>query len=294
MTIESQPDLQGDLADAAELRSLRKSMDACRADIERRVSDARSMSEQEVVAIGACIKTIVDDAKAYVADIQQQRLSRARSEQESATMVRDMIGAVHRQEATVEKAMTQSSAILKAGRDVQAMASATRLLSLNARVEASRLGDQGSSFSVIADEMRQLSHAVQTTNNSVANMAKQLERLLPEISEQARVIQSQFEQFIQHVERQMQDAGIDDGEGAEGNPVIEKIMASAYEALSHLAFQDPMAQSLGRIMASIDRLRSDMDRLSAPGDAPIDDDVDAEPMSAEESADIEAGEIMLF
>ena len=209
-------------------------------------------------------------------------------------MIKEMVSAVNRQEEAVQKAMTQSSAILRAGHDVQAMASATRLLSLNARVEASRLGDQGSSFSVIADEMRQLSHAVQQTNSAVARMAKELERLLPQISEQTRSIHGQFERFSRHVEVQLQGLRGRTDSGDETEPVVNEIVAAAQEALSHLAFQDPMVQSLGRIQRSVDVLESrvlSQDELPVAPAASADTPRAAEP---EPQVDIEAGDVMLF
>ena len=274
--------------DSVDRRRITQTLQACREEIGQRIDSARSSSEKEVIAIGECINAIVDRTRSYVADIEQQHRSHAQSEIETKLMVKEMVASVERQESSVRRAMAQSSSILKAGRDVQAMASATRLLSLNARVEASRLGIQGSSFSVIADEMRQLSHAVQQTNSSVSNMAKELQRLLPAIAEQNRSIHEQFERFYGHIEARLQNVEGDRNDGK--NPVLEEIMKMAYEALSHLAFQDPMAQSLQRIHDSLDRLAVEIERPTgddSPAPAPDQPTESGEP-------DLEAGEMMLF
>ena len=272
-----------------EIQILDRRFRSCREDIGRRVADARASSEDAVVAIGHCINGIVDEAKTYVAEIERQRKIREECEAQTQSMVQDMVASVQRQEETVEHAMAQSSAILRAGRDVQAMASATRLLSLNARVEASRLGDQGSSFSVIADEMRQLSLAVQKTNTEVSGMAKELERLLPQIGEQIKDMHRQFEEFAEHVEKRL-NVGGSDAEPSDGGPVVERIVAAAYRALSHLAFQDPMIQSLEQIHGSLDRVETHIKHLTS-------DDVDVElppEPPADEGDTMSSGEMMLF
>ena len=277
-------------AKAAELRA---AFDACRTDITARINQAKSSSEAEVVAIGDSINKIVDLAKEYVAHVEDRMRRQAASEAQTAAMVKEMVAAVHRQDEAVEKATAQSSSILRAGKDVQAMASATRLLSLNARVEASRLGDQGSSFSVIADEMRQLSHAVQQTNGTVASMAKELERTLPQISEQARIIHAQFEKFTKHVEIQLK--GKEEDSQGESGKVVERIMEMAYEALSHLAFQDPMVQSLHRIHTSLDRVQPLVDSLDGSEESTAAARAAVEAAApVEEEVDVEAGEVMLF
>lgn len=279
---------------AVDIEGLRTAFANCRADISRRVQDARSTSEQEVLAIGTSINKIVERAKTYVNQVSEQLKHQVEREAETTAMIKDMSAAVHKQEDTVQRAMAQSSAILRAGRDVQAMASATRLLSLNARVEASRLGDQGSSFSVIADEMRQLSHAVQQTNSSVASMAKELERLLPQISGQARSIHQQFEQLTKHVEMQLRHDLGESGNG-QNNEILERIVSAAYEALSHLAFQDPMAQSLERIHDSLDAIEAFLsDRPAAAPPRPPTAAAPGESPTGQQANAAEAGDVMLF
>ena len=58
----------GDPAD-----SIRLAFRDCRSEISERIASARQTSEQEVMAIGDCVNTIVERAKAYVAEIDCQR-----------------------------------------------------------------------------------------------------------------------------------------------------------------------------------------------------------------------------
>ncbi len=295
--------ISGASAASNEVEALQQTFARCSDDIEERIRAIRRSTESEVLAIGQCVQTIVEEAKAYVAHIDERQRARANSESLAAAMVKEMVSAVQKQEETVEKAIAQSSAILRAGRDVQAMASATRLLSLNARVEASRLGDQGSSFSVIADEMRQLSVSVKQTNTEVATMAKELQHLLPSISEQVRAMHQQFKRFAAHVDQQISLDRRGDDDPIDGHSVVERIMTSAYDALSHLAFQDPMAQSLELVNRSMAELGAHIDHLS-PQDGAV-PSKEAPASGADRSAattgspggeesGIEAGEVLLF
>ena len=266
-------------------KAILSALGTCRSEIGRRIRSAQKSSENEVFAIGQCINNIVEQTKELVGNLDAHRRLHAEGRAQTSAMIKELMASVHQQDEWVQRAMSQSSAILRAGQDVQSTASATRLLSLNARVEASRLGEQGSSFSVIADEMRQLSHAVQQTNSAIAMMARDLERLLPQISEQNRTIHARFEQFAHHVEGQLDSLNADEF-NSDNSPVIERIMDLAYTALSHLSFQDPMSQSLARIDNSLQWLR---DRVEGKEEEPA-STPDAE--NGENHAS--PGEVMIF
>ena len=223
----------------------------CRSEVARRITQARATTEQEAQAVQSAIQQIVDTTKGHESRLEDARQTQGKQDTTANALIAEMNGAVHKQDDTVEQAISQSAAILRAGRDVQAMASATRLLSLNARVEASRLGDQGSSFSVIADEMRQLSHAVQQSNSAIALMAKELERILPQISEHTRSIHQLFEKFTRHVEEQRKDGEADVEAQMED---VSKIRTAVTDAEAHLEFPSSMADSLERIDESLERL----------------------------------------
>lgn len=268
-------------------------LSSCRSDVEHRISKARSTSESEVLAIGKEIDAIVDCAKGYSALMQDRLRLVQETKKTTSEVVHEMMAVVQQQESTVRKAMEESSAILRAGQAVQAMASATRLLSLNARIEAERLGAQGASFSVIADEMRQLSNTVQKTNSDVSNMAMSLEHLLPKISEQSQAIQGYFEQLIKHTKVNMGSLGGDDDGADSDSELVENIMAYALRALSHLAFQDPMAQSLNRIVDAFDGLQAQLERMKV-GELRSEDDPSLQDQTTLDEPDVDAGEVLLF
>ncbi len=272
------------------LRALRSAFASCRSEIARRVNSAKQTSEREVMAIGTSVGRIVERSKSFATAIHRQRQLQAQRRNRMSMLITEVQANIRKQEEIVSQALAQSSAILQAGRDVQAMASATRLLSLNARVEASRLGDQGTSFSVIADEMRQLSLSVQRANSSVAKKATELARLLPVINEQSDRIQEGFDDVSRLV---------DENEGQSSNPeslelsqFVEQIVEEGYTALSHLTFQDPMAQSLERIHTNLDTVQTQIDGF---GDPAVASAVEAAaPPPADSDEDVPAGELVLF
>lgn len=62
---------------------------------------------------------------------------------------------------------TQFSTIHKLLRQVNSIADKTRLLSLNARIEANKAGENGRTFSVVANEVSDLSMTTKATNNQI-------------------------------------------------------------------------------------------------------------------------------
>ncbi|NPV91867.1 MAG: methyl-accepting chemotaxis protein [Firmicutes bacterium] len=70
----------------------------------------------------------------------------------------------------------QSLEIKKIVEIIEQIASQTRLLALNASIEAAHAGEHGRGFAIVADEVRQLAHSVSQATNSIEGRLQILEK----------------------------------------------------------------------------------------------------------------------
>lgn len=117
----------------------------------------------------------------------------------------------------LKKALEDSQSVQKINEmtnEILAISSQTNLLSLNASIEAARVGEAGKGFAVVAGEIRQLADgSTQTANNiqnisdivteAVAKLAGNAEEILKFIDEN---VMKDYDDFVQVVEQYEQDA----------------------------------------------------------------------------------------
>jgi methyl-accepting chemotaxis protein len=94
------------------------------------------------------------------------------------------ISAVHRQ---IAESAVNSDRLLD---EIESMTSNLRLLSLNARIEAARIGDAGKGFAVVAQEMQKFS-------DSVKNLTQEMEQL----NNNVRTIAGSIEQSLSKLDK---------------------------------------------------------------------------------------------
>jgi len=244
-----------------------------RRSVRERISSANATTEQEVLALGDSIQSIVDEARSYEKQVREQLQNVEEDSgiadalaQQSDTITQLSCHLATRLDALQGRA-TQAEGlcrdILQIGMRISEISMATKVLAFNARMEAARSQD-GASFSVIANEMVTLNRHVQSSNTQINEIAARMLELLPEIRRQSSDL---LEQTADYQDRLSANAGdVAKGEAvlrralAEaqhlGQDRIARIVAESNRAAQHLVFQDPVAQDLMRIDTQLSRLEA--------------------------------------
>lgn len=287
---------------------------AFREAVLARVKHVNALTETEVSAAGQSAIAIVERATAQVE--AARRTAReisgagsgrgigdaiARQTELVETFADEMRRHVSEQEQLADLAVRQLEAISQAGEAVEGLALASRILALNARIEAAHLGVRGHSFEVIADEMKQLSHQVAITNRQIAELASRLGELLPKMVEQTHAVRTRTAQFgddvarsIDEVHRGTEQLGQVLHESVtSADDTMAAILRDSQATMSHLQFQDVVAQAL---LAIDQQAHSLVKRVAGLADE------DAGPPPAQtllgggdaDFAPADAGEVMLF
>jgi hypothetical protein len=81
---------------------------------------------------------------------------------------------------------------------------------------------------------------------------------------------------------------------AAGESRLQQILKLSYEALSHLQFQDTVAQSLLGCQGQMAQAINEVERWMKSGDEGFVDAQVAAQTTAEEASTIESGDVMLF
>jgi methyl-accepting chemotaxis protein len=240
---------------------LTEALQRCREGIGAKLREASGMTEREVLAAGEALKLIVDEARAFALGSQQtlQEIATASITdmlERHRTLMTDFVEAMQAQVVIQSQAAQQATAqinrIVDLGRNIQHVTMESRMLALNANIQARRLGDAGRAFQVIGQEMKLFSESVSEANKGVQSLAEGLLDVLPRIENQAARARELSEQFSSDISRrvaevaeantQMKQIVADSMATAENR--LQQILKLSYDALSHLQFQDPVAQTL--------------------------------------------------
>jgi methyl-accepting chemotaxis protein len=292
-----------------------------RAQVLALIQKAEEISERAVLDVGQNVNSIVRDARDYMKHLKESLGSVGDDTSEAsvthaivrqsdavASFMEDMGQHLRVQEDKAQQAVEQSIKIIEAANTIKTMAYTARILSLNAHIEAARLGSHGHAFQVIVKEMLKFSEVVEETNLKVSGLAEDLQELLPQIAHQTKTIRHDTEVFSDQLERL--NGSVEESTHnlkemvvqtmTDGDQRVQKVLDLSMQALSHLQFQDLMIQDVQRIDTLLyelhnlllERLGSDqtpqqpryMIRL---GDAMKDDEKEDDEM-------LEEGELLLF
>ena len=301
--------------------SLAHALGETRADVARIVQDANQMTEEAVLALGQNLSDIVTLSSDYVGHLRTQFQSLqgdgadgadggiVRTINTQTETTQTFLDGVHTalgaQRQAAEQAMDRAENIMRIGSSINEVARNSKMLALNASIEAARLGAAGRSFAVIAAEMQSLSERVHESNLLVRDLVEGMMEVLPKILEGATAMErhtSDFDSRFAHqtdsLRRQtVRLEGVLDAVANDRDDRIGQVVRIGQDGLSNLQFQDPMAQRLLRIDHRIEQLQQQLHRSSLP--AEVGPEV-APPLQVELGGGFEheeapeSGELLLF
>jgi len=246
------------------------------------LEDAIKTSEEAVLGVGRHIAQIAELAREQVAETA--RLARELSQ--GSAMVKTLDDQsrtvdgyleqvahkleVHRQIA--QEVAGQLEQIRHAGARIEEMAHESRVVNINARIEAARLGKLGKPFAVIAEQMSSLASDVDSTNRMVGELTEALSELVPRMAESSDQLASATSEFAADYRRSngalcqaQQNLGeVIRSSLGQGERRTQSILSGSQDAMGMLSFQDPLAQSLRSLPDYVEETLAPEDRERPP------------------------------
>jgi methyl-accepting chemotaxis protein len=277
-----------------------------------RVVSANEVTERAVLATAECLREVVACASHHVEHLESLRAHIRRdatSSEEDADAQdglegiarrqvellsryeRDMRALVELQADATRESLESLEVIARAAEEIERLTTASRVLAINAQIEASRFGEAGKAFAVVASEMRTMAKEIEHANQLVGETARGLRERLPKMAhtvgrmrERSTTFSEEVGDMVGEVSRGAEslERTIDEVTST-GRDTLGAVLRETRGALSHLQFQDPVAQQLLMIDTEGHRLElelalaSGIDRRIRPpaattlsGDARID------------------------
>lgn len=237
---------------------------ACETTLQR-IQNVNGMTAREVLEAGASLERVMGEARAHV-DKSRTALSKAaggdgrdglrelarRQSEAIRAYLGDSQRLIEEQESMAKQSQAGSEKIGQLATIIEGIAAQAKLLALNARIEAARLGTRGEALSVIASEMVRFSKEVGAANGAISEIAESICRDLPRVAAHASKLRESTERFSGRINGELdeiRDAGdaleqVLNSAMTDGDEAAQRIVSHAYAALSHLQFQDACAQHL--------------------------------------------------
>jgi hypothetical protein len=231
-----------------------------------RIRQVNKSTEDDVLGAGRHVQRVVEVAHRHIARLREVLAGPVGNEDSDlARAIRSQSDHVRQHTSSVGKAVSEHAvqvaavadkvrSITAAAREIERLNAAARVLSINARIEASR--SSGSSvFSTIATEMQHLSKAIASANKTVYELANAMEKAVPELVRQNHTLGKVVEGYaveardrIDVIDRRVAELRVAVGSTlAESDNALAEIVSESHAALSRLQFQDVCAQGLLQI-----------------------------------------------
>ncbi len=258
--------------------------------ISNRIKETQSLSEREILACGSVLSSIVDEAKHLAEETNQAvAASMARSEEITLRFVKGMREDILAQENAVQNVLDLASRIEEAIVAINDLTMSSKVLAINARIEAARLGAQGRGFAVIAGSLGELSSVIRAASDKVGSAINAVREGLPSVRARAASMNQRTTVFADEVAEQVKSASMQT-DGNRSHHRLAALRELSNQGLSHLQFQDPAAQKLESIIAELEASKERV-RLSLSGQFV---ETTREPDPVIDDGQPNSGEIMLF
>lgn len=104
---------------------------------------------------------------------------------EATTLIRDLLVSVGRIETFLGNLSSTLGRVTEVSREIDTIASQTRLLALNATIEAARAGEAGKGFAVVASEVKALAQQTSDATSHIGETVGQLDGLVNELTSES-------------------------------------------------------------------------------------------------------------
>jgi methyl-accepting chemotaxis protein len=157
----------------------------------------------------------------------------------------------------VESLRGHTQQVAASGLKIEQIASTTRMLSLNARIEAQRIGAAGAVFRVVADEIKGLAHQTAELSQAIRDaLATQSHALTNTSTAVARLAASDLDHAVAS-HRQLNETIAKLAEMSSGSlQILARIQFEADAAIQALQFEDMLTQLLHAISGKLELVRT--------------------------------------
>jgi len=247
--------------------------------VNGQIGDCLAESEREVLSANSQISYMMDQFAKHKEDIAQSVKSgkeitentRVRVEKNSESIagieeqLQEQTHEVRSNLAHIQDLADEISALRPLVNVITAIAHQTKLLALNAKIEAALAGDAGRGFDVVASEVKQLALLTDTAaadiSNRIASICKKVDKEVADAQNALRKHESNeaMSQLIDEVGEMQQHF-------SRNSEMLLTVIAGVYgnygesvlqlsKALGHIQFQDIMRQRMEHVQEALGEMR---------------------------------------
>ncbi|MGH8237695.1 MAG: methyl-accepting chemotaxis protein [Steroidobacteraceae bacterium] len=221
--------------------------------IAKRVADMQQLTEQEILACGNALSAIFENVRVLMADAESaMTASIDRYEEATARFGSGMREDGRAQEGAVTQVLQLAKGIEGAIGAIDTLTRTSRMLAINTRIEAARIGEQGQAFAVISERMRELGDSISSASNQVKSAMVAMREGIAPVIERAASINARTASFIAELAAHVDTSRTRDAKLRDGR--LKHVVDLSQRALCHLQFQDRLQQQLMSINRAVDAL----------------------------------------